>query len=304
MTADGLRSYELKLLAKQAVTVAGALQKPVELAGLLARAESVRPSVIVEIGSDVGGTLYAWRAAFATAHVAGISLPFGSYSTLAPLNAHGATVIEADSHDPETRSRLVSWLAGKPIDVLFIDGDHSYEGVSLDFEMYAPLVRIGGLVCFHDIVLHFLHAVTLSPFVSTVGVHRLWRELPGRKHELVGEPSWWGGIGIVEVSAEVIEETRAPKLRVGQGMLHEAGDIYQQNVRELFGMVDAMRRYGLNADLARRFGDDATAMQSDKLRQEARYVISRMTRRLTVEDLAAMPEALRSAIEEAREVVK
>jgi predicted O-methyltransferase YrrM len=38
------------------------------------------------------------------------------------------------------------------LDFLFIDGDHRYEGVRLDFEMYSPLVRGGGLVAFHDIV--------------------------------------------------------------------------------------------------------------------------------------------------------
>ena len=32
------------------------------------------------------------------------------------------------------------------IDFLFLDGDHSYEGVRRDFENYAPLVRPGGIV--------------------------------------------------------------------------------------------------------------------------------------------------------------
>ena len=36
------------------------------------------------------------------------------------------------------------------IDFLFIDGDHSYEGVKKDFEMYSPFVRKGGLIVFHD----------------------------------------------------------------------------------------------------------------------------------------------------------
>jgi len=37
-------------------------------------------------------------------------------------------------------------------DFLFIDGDHTYEGVEGDFEMYSPLVRRGGIIAFHDIV--------------------------------------------------------------------------------------------------------------------------------------------------------
>jgi hypothetical protein len=58
------------IIAKRAVA-AGALQKPAELAGLLRRAASIQPRVIVEIGSDAGGTLYAWRVAFPAAQVAG-----------------------------------------------------------------------------------------------------------------------------------------------------------------------------------------------------------------------------------------
>ena len=38
----------------------------------------------------------------------------------------------------------------KPIDILFIDGDHKYCGVKKDFEMYVPLVKKGGLILMHD----------------------------------------------------------------------------------------------------------------------------------------------------------
>jgi hypothetical protein len=36
------------------------------------------------------------------------------------------------------------------IDVLFIDGDHSYEGVKLDFELYSKLLSPKGIVLIHD----------------------------------------------------------------------------------------------------------------------------------------------------------
>ena len=38
------------------------------------------------------------------------------------------------------------------VDFLFIDADHSYEGVKKDFEMYSLLVRKGGIIAFHDII--------------------------------------------------------------------------------------------------------------------------------------------------------
>jgi len=46
-------------------------------------------------------------------------------------------------------SKEVKW--DKEIDVLLIDGDHSYEGVKADYEKYAPFVRKGGLILLHDV---------------------------------------------------------------------------------------------------------------------------------------------------------
>lgn len=37
-----------------------------------------------------------------------------------------------------------------PIDILFIDGDHSYEGVKRDWDLFSPYVTTFGLVVFHD----------------------------------------------------------------------------------------------------------------------------------------------------------
>lgn len=54
---------------------------------------------------------------------------------------------------------------GKQIDMMFIDADHSYEGVKLDVDSWAPFVKSGGYLYFHD-------ADDTSP-----GVEQLVREL-------------------------------------------------------------------------------------------------------------------------------
>ena len=38
----------------------------------------------------------------------------------------------------------------EPISFLYIDGDHTYEGVKSDFELWEPKVKIGGTIGFHD----------------------------------------------------------------------------------------------------------------------------------------------------------
>ena len=38
----------------------------------------------------------------------------------------------------------------RPIDLLFIDGNHTYEGVRDDIASWLPFVRDGGVVIFHD----------------------------------------------------------------------------------------------------------------------------------------------------------
>lgn len=43
-----------------------------------------------------------------------------------------------------------SWPKTRRIDFLWIDGDHSYEGVKKDIEDWLPLVKENGYIAFHD----------------------------------------------------------------------------------------------------------------------------------------------------------
>ena len=66
-------------------------------------------------------------------------------------------------------------------------------GVSADFRDYAPLVRPGGLIAFHDIV--------DGPEENVGGVPRFWREIKGRyRHEELVKSWKQGGYGIGVIS--------------------------------------------------------------------------------------------------------
>lgn len=168
----------------------GAIHKPLELRELLREVEALSPDIIVEIGSDMGGTLHGFALLVPSARLISVSMQSGPYSTMKPLEAPAGTVVfDADSHLMETWQSLVQELDNQEIDVLFIDGDHTYQGVKSDYVMYAGLVRSGGLVIFHDILPH--------PTMPEIGVGQLWSEIQGDKTEYLADPITWGGVGVL-----------------------------------------------------------------------------------------------------------
>ena len=133
----------------------GASQRVAEFASLIQLLSERELNVVFEIGTEQGGTYWTWcRLATRTAHL--VSIDFAGNEEWSarvrsyPGPTQSQTVIRADSHDPET-VRSVDGLRAS-VDLLFIDGDHSYEGVRADFENYAQLAKPGGLIAFHDIV--------------------------------------------------------------------------------------------------------------------------------------------------------
>ena len=181
-----------------AVNDHGAKQKPEELAQLLSLAHP--SSVVVEVGCDQGGTLWAFRQTGAT--VIGVTLQSGWFASGAPLYGHGCPVILADSHDPTTLAKLRFQLQGRKIDLLIIDADHRYPAVLADFTDYGALVNEdGGMIALHDICHH--EPIDIPGGTVVVGVEQLWGEITAHfplHQEIVCEPRTWGGFGLVMMS--------------------------------------------------------------------------------------------------------
>ena len=105
-------------------------------------------------------------------------------------------LLRKDSHREETVHEVKDIFGKGLIDFAFIDGDHTYEGVKEDFEKYAPLVRQGGLVAFHDIL--------PRPDLPEIAVDRFWEELKKKykTEELIGDEGTGRRIGIGVVFME------------------------------------------------------------------------------------------------------
>ncbi len=201
----GARSPRDFYLVWQAIRRFDAIQKPVELFRLARylRRHGRRAGLrtVMEIGTRHGGSLYLWSR-LADPRASLISVDFHPRVNDADaVRQLGAIVVSSqrlhcvrrDSHDRATLVDVSGALLGGKLDLLFIDGDHRYDGARQDFEMYSPLVRSGGVIVFHDIV--------ENPEHPDYGVARLWRELmPAYKHhEFVdaGHPEPGMGLGVL-----------------------------------------------------------------------------------------------------------
>ena len=170
----------------------------------MVQAEEVR--YVCEIGTYRGGTFYLWcQAARDDATLVSIDLPsgpFGGGYSESRINFYrcfgqaGQSLhfLRANSHLPDTVQKVKEILRGNALDFVFIDGDHTYEGVKQDFELYSPLVRRGGIIALHDI--------RPRTEVPEIQVYRFWQEIKDHyEHQ------------------EIIEQEGAMASRIGIGIL-------------------------------------------------------------------------------------
>ena len=139
---------------------------------------------ILEIGTGGVGTTYLWSKL-----ANGLTV---SIDTLTIPNFDGIRFVKGNSHDETTKQQVKEIIGEKKFDLLFIDGDHSYEGVKQDYEMYRDLVRPGGFIAFHDI------NETKNHREAGCFVSQLWNEIEGNKQEFNVHDTW-AGIGVLTI---------------------------------------------------------------------------------------------------------
>lgn len=186
-----MNPYEI---AREAYEQHHASQRLDELVAAVEVVANVEPKVIVEIGCDAGGTLFCWRQLCDSVY--GITLADNTAPTGGqgyPLETHGAAVLAGDSRDSASLAWLRERLAGRLIDVLHIDGDHSYKGVDSDYRMYSPLVRSGGLILVHDVFNHW---------DKRVQVHEWWAERFPDAKTISSKRSRPVGFGVIEIEKD------------------------------------------------------------------------------------------------------
>lgn len=127
--------------------------------------ENHSPKKVVEIGSFFGGTLWYFHKHAKLEQLTSVDLLIPPaderYQQMVECRAlwhewfadSGVrmSVIEGDSHNESIINTVKLLYPENDVDVLHIDGDHSYQGVMWDYDNFKGLVRPGGMIVFHDI---------------------------------------------------------------------------------------------------------------------------------------------------------
>lgn len=179
-------------------------QRTWELKELVRVYRELHPAFVLEIGTDMGGTLWHWlNYAEPGTVVVNVDIHEGVdpryhtelevlWQSWCPSGVELKTLI-GDVHSDEIREEIQRLLLY--VDFLFIDADHTYEGSWKHWNRYRPMVRRGGIVAYHDLI-----TPSFSPHIQ---VGKFWSELRlegWTMRELYADPSEdWGGIGIVTI---------------------------------------------------------------------------------------------------------
>lgn len=106
-----------------------------------------QPKNVLEIGT-VGATFFL-LSKLSTGKKASVDINDASMRLHFGLYGHDWRFFQGNSQTPEMKKQVSEYCDF--YDLIFIDGDHSYEGVKRDFENYRTLLSDRGVILFHDV---------------------------------------------------------------------------------------------------------------------------------------------------------
>ena len=162
--------------------------------------QEAKPEVFVELGTHCGHSYFAFCEAIQRAQTETKCWAVDTWRG----DAHSGTYTDevfsdVREHNEEhyanfskllrtTFDEATTEFQNRSIDILHIDGFHTYEAARHDFDAWLPKVKRGGIVLLHDICVH----------EGDFGVWKLWDEIKMRYQNHMEFPHSYG-LGVVQV---------------------------------------------------------------------------------------------------------
>ncbi|MDL2328518.1 class I SAM-dependent methyltransferase [Desulfosarcina sp. OttesenSCG-928-A07] len=233
----------------------------------------LRPTCFVELGTDRGNSYFAFCQALKQANISVSAYAVDTWKGDEQARFYSEAVFNyVFKHNEEhyggfstllrmTFDAALELFSEGSIDLLHIDGCHSYEAVKHDFETWLPKLSPGAVVVFHDI------NVRLPGY----GAWRFWEELETQyEHTFAFLHS--NGLGVLQVDGNDPAKQLA---------LFSFSPEQQQDFRDVFAVLGSLHQY--------RYGQDELQKEAHALREAVSgkdALIAEQERILTEQDRA------------------
>lgn len=192
---------------------------------------NVKPHIIVELGTHKGTSFFSMCQAVKDGHINSKLYAIDTWKGDEHAGYYTDTVFNEvkniqNEFYPLLKINLIrkyfdeakSDFEDKSIDLLHIDGLHTYEAVKHDFDNWLKKVKPGGIILFHDI----------SEKKDDFGVYILWEELKKKYKTLEFYHSH--GLGVIFTTKSNIKLDTITALR----SYYELSQLYKQTEYKLF----------------------------------------------------------------------
>ena len=192
--------------------------------------EAVRPSKVVELGAYNGMSYFVFCQSMIENDVSGLCYAVDTWGGDEHTGDYDESIFEGVRSHARDHYRGISYLMrmlfndavhhfeDESVDLLHIDGMHTYQAVQEDFTNWYPKVRPGGIILFHDIEARQMD----------FGVWRFWAELE-EEHDTFAFHHGFG-LGVLRKAGG----ERPEKEHALLDLLFNSSEVEQHRLRQLY----------------------------------------------------------------------